>query len=123
MNLICPWCGDRALKIEKSLELGYDARNDEYSLQAVYCPVCGMGGVAIYEESRRGAEDSWYHYCHHMKKEDYELFLKQLSQCPDPKNDKCNCSVHTHFNQKEANGTLYPLGKLTYDSKVYHIKI
>jgi len=114
-NFICPDCKTKSLVILKSIELGTDSRSDEYSLQAIKCKNCGMVGVAIYEESDRGAEETWDHAGYRMEKVDFKVFLKQLSQCNTPTNIKCTCPGHTHFRYKTKYGTLYPLHKIKHD--------
>lgn len=62
-NYTCPGCMKKDLKITHSMELGPDHRSDERSLQTIECSNCGFKGIAVYEESRRGAFDSesWHH--------------------------------------------------------------
>ena len=56
MAFLCPACDAAGgLKITRRLELPPDSRSDEITLQIVRCRRCNFEGLAIYEESRRGA--------------------------------------------------------------------
>ena len=55
MSFACPECLTKSLKITAKLELPPDSRSDEITVQVVACSRCGFAGVAVYEESRRGA--------------------------------------------------------------------
>jgi len=61
MALICLECEKPAFKVIASAELGPDHRSDERSLQVLGCGSCGFRAVGLYEESRRGASDSFHH--------------------------------------------------------------
>ncbi len=63
MPFQCPECSTKTLKITHKLELPPDSRSDEITLQIIECSGCGFGGIAVYEESRRGAldDDSFDH--------------------------------------------------------------
>lgn len=61
-KFICPACKEKSLAIIKSLDLGPDKRSDEVAIQCVECQNCEFKGIAIYEESRRGASESINHY-------------------------------------------------------------
>lgn len=60
MPFRCPSCDQPSLEITQSLELPADDQWDEIALQALKCSAtaCGFTGIAVYEESRRGALDS-----------------------------------------------------------------
>ncbi len=72
--MICPDCQANPLKITQSLELPSDIRNDEITLQIVHCDECGFHGLAVYQESRRGALDSesWEHEGYRVSEEDFQ---------------------------------------------------
>ena len=57
MALQCPDCTLYTLQTAISIELPPDSRSDEIALQVVRCSQCGFSGLAVYEESRRGALD------------------------------------------------------------------
>jgi hypothetical protein len=114
-KFVCPGCNNKTLTIARSIELGADSRDDEYSLQAIACNECDVVGVATYQESRRGAEESWDHLGYKMDKVNYENFLQQLLKCRSPTKAKCSCEAHRIFAVKNEHGTLKPLEKLEFD--------
>mgnify|MGYP001816772504 FL=1 len=120
---MCPGCGSKTLKIQKSIELGSDSRDDEYSLQAISCKECGFVGVATYRESRRGAEESWDHCGYRMEDSNYEAFLKSLRKCRLRRKPSCTCKAHSHFGVKNEYGTLDPLDKIEFDKTRFAMRI
>lgn len=119
MGFLCPDCSKKSLNIIISMELGSDARSDETSLQAIACENCAFIGVAIYEESRRGASDSWHHFGYPLLKEDYDQFLEQFNSCPAPRDPKCQCDVHQQFGVTDDRGNLTPLLNLSTLDKYF----
>lgn len=115
-NFVCPMCKNNKLIIEKSIELGPDARNDENSLQAIKCGNCGFHGVAYYQESRRGAGESWEHTGYPMQNKHFQQLLDQLNKCQSPSNSACRCKTHQDFRVKNKNETLNPLEKLSFEN-------
>jgi hypothetical protein len=113
-KFVCPGCKNKALTIQRSIELGPDSRDDEYSLQAVRCVECDFMGVATYQESRRGAEESWDHICYRMDEAEFESLLDKLLKCRQPSKPKCACDAHNHFGVKNEYGRLNPLEKLEH---------
>ncbi len=122
ISLVCPDCAGRSLMIAKSIELGSDRDYDETSFQAIQCVKCNMVGVSLYQESRRGAEDSWQHFGHRMEETNFNLLLKQLTKCSYPRQHKCNCEAHVYFGAKKDNGALHPLDRLSYDPDRFYIR-
>lgn len=114
-KFVCPACGNKALTIQRNIELGSDARDDEFSLQAVSCSECAFVGVATYQESRRGAEESWDHLCYRMEAADFEPFLEMLTKCNAATDSKCSCEAHSHFGRRDERVRLRPLDKLEHD--------
>lgn len=57
----CGSCRRPQLRIVASKDIGADSRSDEVAIQVVECEGCGFRGIAVYEESRRGADESWHH--------------------------------------------------------------
>ncbi len=57
----CPAGDTLGLDLGPSLELPPDGRSDEITVQGLRCVHCDFLGVALYEESRRGASESWHH--------------------------------------------------------------
>ncbi len=74
----CPACEEFKLEIKKSLDLGSDERSDEVAIQCVKCENCEFYGVTIYEESRRGARDSFYHFGYEASKEQFEILYNDI---------------------------------------------
>ena len=79
MALQCPACEQPALTVTASRELGPDERSDERSLQVVRCGVCGFGAIAFYEESRRGAGESFHHDGYYAPAEVVDALEKALA--------------------------------------------
>jgi len=101
MVFVCPKCKQKALKISSSLELPSDSRSDEISLQILECNKCDFKSLGVYEESKRGAIDSYSfnHQGYIVNYEVLELFREKINECNQPKNSKCSCSVHKYFNR------------------------
>jgi len=106
MPLLCPKCTKRTLEIESFLELPADSRSDEITVQVVGCRRCGFAGVAIYEESRRGALDreAVDHAGYNVDGEELRQLRKALDACPTPADSRCSCAVHREIGQQDANG-------------------
>jgi len=102
MPFLCPIYSEKSLRITSKIELPPDSRSDEIALQIVECSQCGFAGIAIYEESRRGAldSDSFDHTGYRVSVADLEALRKTIKQCPKPKNRRCKCSAH----RKDASG-------------------
>ena len=115
-SFVCPECGTRSLTIEVSIELGSDSRDDECSLQAIQCQSCDLVGVGIYQESRRGAGESWTHLGYRMAGEAYRQLRTMLKACPSAKNEGCSCKTHGRLAVKNDRGLLEPLGTLAYEA-------
>lgn len=116
MGFNCPGCNNISLKIVKSIELGSDSRSDEYSLQAIECEKCTLVGVSTYQESRRGAQESWEHIGYKMENSHYQEFFKLLNQCNNPTDSKCSCEAHIYFGVNNNYATLKPLDKLKLEN-------
>jgi len=106
MPFLCPICSEKSLRITSKIELPPDSRSDEIALQIVECSRCGFAGIAIYEESRRGAldSDSFDHTGYRVSVADLEALRKTIKQCPKPKNRRCKCSAHRRLGRKDASG-------------------
>jgi hypothetical protein len=107
MSFTCPECraGD-ALRIVRSLELPSDARSDEITLQIVSCNRCRFAGIAVYEESRRGAldDDSFDHTGYRVSKRDLAALRRAMASCPEPRNPRCRCPAHREYGRRNARG-------------------
>ena len=108
MPFQCPECSSspRSLKIEARIELPPDSRSDEIALQIVVCSRCHFSGIAVYEESRRGALDSesFTHVGYRVSAESVSKLRRMIRQCPAPKNPRCRCSVHQELGGKDPSG-------------------
>ena len=106
MPFLCPSCSTKSLRITSRIELPPDSRSDEIALQIVECSRCGFAGVAVYEESRRGALDSESvdHTGYRVSGGDLEALRKRIKQCPQPKNRRCRCSAHRALGSKDVSG-------------------
>ncbi len=106
MAFLCPDCGSYALNITATLELPADSRSDDITLQVVKCQQCTFEGLAIYEESRRGAldDDSFDHRGYHVSSDDLRNIKRAIRQCPSKKNPRCTCETHQTFGAKSASG-------------------
>lgn len=122
-KFVCPACNNKTLSIQRSIELGADSRDDEYSLQAVRCSGCDFVGVATYQESRRGAEESWDHLGYNMEHGDFDVFLDLLKGCRAPTSARCSCEAHAHFGIKNEYGILRPLEKLQFEKTHFIMKL
>lgn len=107
MPFFCPDCSaPGSLGIVRSLELPPDSRSDEITLQVVECSRCGFAGIAVYEESRRGALDSesFDHVGYRVGADDLKALREAVETCPAPDNWRCGCSVHRRLGRKDASG-------------------
>ncbi len=108
MSFLCPRCitTPKSLKISHKIELPPDSRSDEIALQVVECSQCGFAGIAVYEESRRGAlgAESFDHVGYHVGGDDLRALREMIKQCPKPGNRRCGCSVHSRLGRTEVSG-------------------
>jgi hypothetical protein len=106
MSFLCPKCSNRSMNIVSSIELPPDSRSDEIAIQITKCSQCSFVELAIYEESRRGALDSESvdHRGYYVKTTTLTSLLNRISRCPEPRNPRCKCSVHSTLNSVNAFG-------------------
>ena len=107
MGFQCPKCdAHKSLDIVSRLEMPPDARSDEITLQIVQCKHCDFTGVAIYEESHRGALDSelFDHYGYTLDQKELKGLKALIKQCPEPKNRRCSCESHHTLSRKDSYG-------------------
>jgi hypothetical protein len=105
MAFTCPNCGfPKVLKIELSITLPPDSRSDDIILQIVRCDRCRLRGAAVYEESRRGASESWDHRGYIINENTLEWLSSLINSCPNQKNKKCRCPAHRKLAKKDQNG-------------------
>lgn len=107
MPFLCPDCSTSGmLRIIRSLELPPDSRSDEITLQVVKCTRCRFETIAIYEESRRGGfgDESVDHRGYYVSESDLQWVKRKIDQCPNPRNGRCQCSVHKQLSSKDKSG-------------------
>jgi hypothetical protein len=116
MPLNCPVCSiDRSLKIVLAMALPPDNRSDDIILQVVRCSQCGFRGLAVYQESRRGALDSesWEHIAYQVPTSDVKAISSVIRSCPAPKDQRCQCAAHLKLGQRDAGGRWCGLQELS----------
>ena len=117
MSFVCPECSTpKALKITSTLELPPDSRSDEITVQVVECSRCNFAGIAVYEESRRGALDSesFEHTSYRIAAGDLHALRRAIAACPTPNKLACNCHTHQILGGKDASGRWNGLADLHY---------
>ncbi len=117
MAFRCPACqGPRSLQIVSSLELPPDSRSDEITLQLIECSRCDFIGVAVYEESRRGAldDDSFDHVGYPVAPALWNRLWEMIERCPDPRNPRCTCPTHRLLGAQNALGRWKGVDGVSY---------
>ncbi|MDX1687887.1 MAG: hypothetical protein R3248_07880 [Candidatus Promineifilaceae bacterium] len=106
MSLLCPACENRTLEIESFLEMPPDNHSDEITVQIIGCSRCDFTGVAVYEESRRGAlgREAVDHAGYYADEEDVQRLREALAACPAPADPRCDCAVHRKFGRQDVAG-------------------
>ena len=107
MSFTCPDClASGSLRITSRLELPPDNRSNEIALQVIDCSGCTFAGIAVYEESRRGALDreSFAHTGYRVSPDELERVRDAIGRCPQPDNWHCLCQAHRTFGTKNASG-------------------
>jgi hypothetical protein len=96
----------RVLQIRQRIELPPDGRSDEIALQIVRCDRCGFGGIAVYQESRRGAldDESFDHTGYQVSAQDLSQIHRAISRCPKPRDPRCKCASHRSLGSRDASG-------------------
>ena len=112
MDLVCPGCAMRSLRIQCALELPANACYDEVQVQALTCSQCGLLAVGAYQESRRGAlgDESVHHGAYALTQTGMQRLLALLQDCPEPDNPGCGCAAHQVFEGGDLPGILQRLG-------------
>ena len=125
MPFQCPECsGSKSLRIVHKLELPPDSRSDEITLQTVKCSDCGFAGIAVYEESRRGALDSESvdHTGYRVAASDLKALKRIMRQCPKPGNWRCRCRAHRELGRTDASGRWNALRDIAHEG-VFAMKL
>jgi hypothetical protein len=106
MSFICPQCSAASLNITSCLELEGDNRSDDITLQLIACAACDFRGVAVYEESRRGALDSECadHYGYQVSEAAVQSLKILIEACPNSSNITCSCLAHRTLNRRDESG-------------------
>lgn len=89
---LCPRCNAPRLHITATMELGADDYSDERSVQLVECGACGLRGVALYEESRRGSDARVHHEAYVPA--GLDRFTAAITRCAIPRDAACGCESH-----------------------------
>ena len=125
MSFQCPQCANlKTLRIINSIELAPDARSDEISLQVLRCRDCDYEGLAVYEESSRGAfgSESVDHYGYHADKKTIREIQSEINRCTKPRDARCNCRSHQKLNKRDVSGRWlrpgFEPGQETYSIKL-----
>jgi hypothetical protein len=120
MPFLCPECSTpRSLKIAAKIELPPDSRSDEITLQIVECSHCHFAGIAVYEESRRGALDSESssHVGYRVNAKDLRMLKRTIKQCPEPNNPRCECSAHQALGGRDVGGRWNGLQEIACEER------
>ena len=121
MPFLCPNCSShqRSLKIKARIELPPDSRSDEITLQIVECSQCRFTGIAVYEESRRGALDSesFTHVGYRVSAQDVRKLRRMIRQCPEPDNRRCGCPVHQELGSRDSSGRWNGLEQILFEGE------
>ena len=115
MAFVCPEClTPGALHITASLQLPADSRSDDIALQIVECANCQFEGIAVYEESRRGALDAeaWEHTGYRVRSESVQRLREAVRQCPAPSDTDCQCPIHRQIGRADPRGRWQGLDDL-----------
>jgi len=116
---VCPECSrPKSLRIALKIELPPDSRSDEITLQVVECSQCDFAGIAVYEESRRGAlgSESSHHIGYRVSKHDLNALRKTIKACPEPTNWRCGCSAHRVLGKRDASGRWNALDDISQEA-------
>lgn len=115
MPFRCPDCSAKTLTIVAALELAPDSKWDELTLQTLACPRCSFSGVAVYQESRRGALDAEivHHDGYPVGDADWKRLERAITSCPAPGDRRCACFAHRTFGTHNDAGRWNGLDTVT----------
>jgi hypothetical protein len=117
MPFRCPQCHKaRSLTIASALELPPDSRSDEITLQIVVCTACPFEGLAVYEESRRGAwgTESVDHRGYYASPDDLDTLRRFIRACPTPSDPRCDCATHHTLGTRNPQGRWNGLARMRH---------
>jgi hypothetical protein len=116
MAFVCPRClVSGSLEINLAMQLPADSRSDDITVQIVECNQCKFYGLAVYEESRRGALEleAWEHTGYWLEA-DSDGIITEIKSCPEPMNANCRCPSHVALGQSDARGRWQGLVRLQH---------
>ena len=113
-GFVCPQCGANGVKVVRSMNLPASERSDDIILQITQCNSCSFQGLALYEESRRGAmgSESWEHTGFWVLEPVIEKVEEIFSRCPDVQDKRCPCAAHKEAVEAVVRGKKWPLAIL-----------
>jgi len=99
--------------VVKWIELPPDSRSDEITLQVVGCLQCGMRGLAVYEESRRGSfgSECFDHTGYLAPAATVDAVLQAIQSCPDVHDRRCSCAAHWQLAKSDPSGRWDGIGR------------
>ena len=91
------------MEIGATMRFPGDAASDEIALQSIACG-CGFHGIAVYEESRRGAldDDSFHHTGYRLDPGVSEEIATRVAACRG--DERCACEAHRKFGRTDEFG-------------------
>lgn len=107
MAFVCPECfKPGSLQVRLGIELPPDHWSDEISFHIVECALCKFRGIAVCEESRRGALDTeaFHNAVYRVPEDELASLQVAMEQCPDPSNKACPCLGHRSVGKALAMG-------------------
>lgn len=98
--------GSRSLGIAPGIELPPDCGSGEIAFQVIECFQCDFAGIAIYEESRRGAfrSESFHQIRNRVSREYLKALTKTIAERTEPGNWRYGYPAHHGFSRKDASG-------------------
>jgi hypothetical protein len=70
---------------------------DEYTDSYFFCPDCNVYTVEVYYDRFPGEGESSLKGP--ISKEEGDIYVRLIGECPEPWNKKCRCAAHrSHFN-------------------------
>ena len=124
MAFVCPACKRISLSITDRLELPPDSRSDEITLQIIACASCRFKGIAVYEESRRGAlfDESVDHRGYVVGEDDLARLRRLIRACPDRGNPRCKCKTHRLLGKRDRAGRWSGLDEIELGDR-FHMRL
>ena len=108
VSFLCPGCQKHALDIRIALRLPPDDWSDERSLQLLRCARCGLDAIAVYECSRRGADERWHHVGYRLARDSQAQLWSDAERCPARDDVRCSCAAHRWLERRRP-GDGFPM--------------